>query len=107
MGHLAEIIACIILTLKGYRILKRRFKTPLGEIDLIASKEKTLILLEVKSRKTIQKALESLTEHQKKRINQAAKFVLNDRMMSGKDHVRFDFFALSYLRWKHIKNAWI
>ncbi len=37
-GLFAETIAALLLRLKGHRILARRYKTPVGEIDLVALK---------------------------------------------------------------------
>ena len=50
-GHAAESIAAFYLMLRGYRILKRRYKTPVGEIDIIAKKDSALHFVEVKSLK--------------------------------------------------------
>jgi len=55
-GLLAETIAALLLRLKGHRILARRFKTPVGEIDLVALKGKRLAFVEVKRRKTFDEA---------------------------------------------------
>ena len=38
-GIFSEIAAIIFLTFKGYTILDRRFKTKIGEIDIIAKKK--------------------------------------------------------------------
>jgi putative endonuclease len=35
-GHIAELVAAVLLMAKGYRILARRWRSPYGEIDLIA-----------------------------------------------------------------------
>ena len=51
LGRFGEDQAVDYLTLKGYRILKRNFRCRLGEIDIIASKENTLVFAEVKLRK--------------------------------------------------------
>ncbi len=51
-GHAAETIAALMLRLKGHRIVARRYKTPVGEIDLVALKGKRLAFVEVKRRKT-------------------------------------------------------
>jgi putative endonuclease len=41
-----------LLRLKGYAVVARRYKTPVGEIDLVALKGKRLAFIEVKRRKT-------------------------------------------------------
>src|SRR5262245_55959447 len=60
-GRDAEAAAALWLRLKGYRILDSRVKTPKGEIDLIASKGKMLIFVEVKAREEQGKALDAVT----------------------------------------------
>jgi Uncharacterised protein family UPF0102 len=37
-GVLAESLVALLLRLKGHRIVARRYKTPVGEIDLVALK---------------------------------------------------------------------
>ena len=49
-GVFAETAAALMLRLKGYAIVARRYKTPVGEIDLVALKGKRLAFLEVKRR---------------------------------------------------------
>lgn len=48
-GHRAEWLAALFLMVRGYRLIGFRLKTPLAEIDLLAVKDKTLIVFEVKS----------------------------------------------------------
>lgn len=48
----AETVASALLRLKGYAIVARRYKTPVGEVDLVALKGRRLVLVEVKRRKT-------------------------------------------------------
>jgi putative endonuclease len=52
----------------GFRILARRWKSPLGEIDIIAARRHTLIVVEVKARVKLDDAAEAVTERQKQRI---------------------------------------
>jgi len=47
-GRMAENVAALFLQLKGYQILARRWKSPLGEIDLIARQGRTLVCIESK-----------------------------------------------------------
>ncbi len=51
-GLFAETVTALILRLKGHRIVARRYKTPVGEIDLVALKGRRLAFIEVKRRKT-------------------------------------------------------
>ena len=51
-GHRGEWLAALALRLKGYRILARRYRTRLGEIDIIASNRQYLVFCEVNLRKS-------------------------------------------------------
>ncbi|NSW55502.1 MAG: YraN family protein [Armatimonadetes bacterium] len=51
-GTTAEDLAAIYLVLRGYRILCRRRANALGELDIVARKGRTLVLVEVRSRRT-------------------------------------------------------
>jgi putative endonuclease len=55
-GLFAETVAALLLRAKGNRILARRYKTPVGEIDLVALKGRRLAFVEVKQRRTIDDA---------------------------------------------------
>jgi putative endonuclease len=71
-GRLAEIAAAALLIVKGYRILEWRVRGPFGEIDLIAVRGRRLAFVEVKSRRSIEKAQDSISFRQSKRIRAAA-----------------------------------
>jgi putative endonuclease len=71
-GIVAEWLAAALLMFKGYRILARRHRTRLGEIDLIAVRGQRLAFVEVKRRSTIDGAAQSIGEHQTQRIAAAA-----------------------------------
>jgi putative endonuclease len=104
-GLRAEGFAAWFLRLKGYRILERRVKTPVGEIDLIAQRGKALIFVEVKSRGTMTEALESIRSRQTRRITRAAEYYLA-RQREIYAEIRFDVVALEFpLKIKHIRSA--
>jgi putative endonuclease len=71
-GLIAELVAATLLMLKGYRILARRHRTRLGEIDLIAVRGRRLAFVEVKRRPTIEHATLCIDERQIQRISAAA-----------------------------------
>ncbi|MEQ1697926.1 MAG: YraN family protein [Hyphomicrobiaceae bacterium] len=71
-GLWAEFAAAIYLSLKGYRILARRYKTHSGEIDLIAVRGGVVAFVEVKARLTFAAAEFSISPRQSKRIRCAA-----------------------------------
>src|ERR1700710_2945196 len=71
-GISAESRACIYLIAKGYRILARRFRTPYGEIDVVARRRGLLAFVEVKARANLDDAAYSVTPQQQQRIVTAA-----------------------------------
>lgn len=71
-GLWAECFAALFMTLKGYRILARRYRTASGEIDFIAVRGKTVCFVEVKARLTLEAAEASITPRQSRRIRRAA-----------------------------------
>jgi Holliday junction resolvase-like predicted endonuclease len=67
-GRDAERDAAAMLTRRGYEILSRRFRSPAGEIDLVASKGPHLAIVEVKARRNRDEAAWSVTPRQQRRI---------------------------------------
>ena len=90
LGISAESRAAAWLIAHGYRILARRFKSPMGEIDIIAARRYTLIFVEVKARATLDDAALSITERQKQRIAVAAEIWLAGNPMPAIRDMRFD-----------------
>ncbi|HEY1362249.1 MAG TPA: YraN family protein [Xanthobacteraceae bacterium] len=71
-GISAESRAAALLVAKGFRILARRWKSPVGEIDIVARRRHLLAFVEVKARETLDEAAWSVTERQRARIIAAA-----------------------------------
>src|SRR5437764_13275548 len=72
IGISAESRAAALLIAKGFRIVARRFKSPVGEIDIVARRRSLLIFVEVKARPDLEEAAWSVTERQRARIIAAA-----------------------------------
>ncbi len=72
LGLFAELVAAACLVVRGYRILARRAKSALGEIDLIAVRGRRLAFVEVKYRATREDALTALEAANHRRIASAA-----------------------------------
>ena len=90
LGISAESRAAAWLIAHGYRILARRFKSPLGEIDIIAARGRTLIFVEVKARATLDEAAEAVTPRQQQRIAAAAEIWLAANPVPAISDMRFD-----------------
>lgn len=106
-GRLAETVAAWSLRLRGYRIVARRFRTPLGEIDLIARRGRCLAFVEVKARSDVEQALAALGPRQRGRTLRAAELFL----LRHPDHAgcmfRFDLIAVRPWRLpRHLVDAW-
>jgi putative endonuclease len=71
-GHVAEAAAMLLLLAKGFRPIARRYRTPLGEIDLIVKRGRTIAFVEVKARASQTDALESVGRQSERRIIDAA-----------------------------------
>ena len=71
-GLSAESRAAAFLIAKGYRIAARRFKSPVGEIDIVARRRRSLVFVEVKARERLDDAAEAVTPRQRRRIIAAA-----------------------------------
>lgn len=106
-GLWAESAAAWLLRLKGYRILARRWRSPLGEIDLVARKGRTLVVVEVKRRDARGLALEAVTPRQRQRIERAALLFLQRNRGLAECDLRFDVVVVGALgRPQHIADAW-
>lgn len=105
-GLYAEVIAILYLFFKGYKILKWRFKTPLGEIDILAEKKGELVCVEVKQRAGLQQALEAVTPKARERISRCARIFVSQKPGYFNKSIRFDLIAISGLRIRHLDNAW-
>jgi putative endonuclease len=85
-GLSAETRAAAYLIAKGYRILAKRFRTPYGEIDIVARRRNLLAFVEVKARSTLDEAAYAVTPRQQRRIIDAAQAWL----MAHPEHADFD-----------------
>jgi putative endonuclease len=105
-GHRGEWLAAAALMLKGYRIIARRYRTKLGEIDLIARRGDLVLIIEVKARKTLIEAMEAIAHQSERRIEGAADLWLSHQPDFGKLSVRFDMVAVLPRRWPvHVENV--
>jgi putative endonuclease len=105
-GVWAERLAAIALLFKGYRILHFRYRTGVGEIDLVARRGKVLAFVEVKSRKGGATA-EAVHPAQASRLVRAGNAFLAKNPALYMLDIRFDVMLCGGFGWpKHIKSAW-
>ena len=89
-GLSAESRAAAFLMAKGYRILAKRFRTPHGEIDLVARKRNLIAFVEVKARASLDEAAYAVTPRQQARIINAAQVWLMAHPEHAEFELRFD-----------------
>ena len=105
-GHVAEWLAAGALMAKGFRIVALRYRTKLGEIDLIARRGDLVLIVEVKARRTLIEAMEAVARTSERRIEAAADLWLARQPDFGRLSVRFDMVAVLPWRWPvHVENA--
>jgi len=89
-GLSAEARAAAYLMAKGYRILAKRFRTPYGEIDIVARRRGLLAFIEVKARASLDEAAYAVTPRQQARIIAAAQAWLMAHPEHADFELRFD-----------------
>ena len=95
LGVSAESIAAIFLGAKGYRTIARRWKSPVGEIDLVIKRGRLIVFVEVKARKDFDQAAESVLVRQRRRIVAAAQAWLAAHPEHAGYDMRFDAVLVS------------
>jgi putative endonuclease len=106
-GIAAETLCLWLLRLKGYRILARDLRTPVGEIDIVARRGRTLVAVEVKRRARLEEAAEAIGQHQRRRILRALAWFAQRQPDGEGLTMRFDAMLLDGgLLPRHIRDAW-
>ncbi|RZJ95866.1 MAG: YraN family protein [Brevundimonas sp.] len=105
LGHRSEWLAAILLMLKGYQILGFRLKTRSGEIDILARRGRTLAVVEVKRRSTMEQALAALRPDQYDRLLIAGQAVLRQRPSLAGHLLRIDIVALAPRRFPRHRSG--
>jgi len=105
-GHRSEWLAALALMLKGFRIVARRYKTKLGEIDLIARRGDLVLIVEVKARPTLEEAMDAIGRQSERRIEAAADLWLARQPDFARLSMRFDMVAVLPRRWPvHVEDV--
>ena len=90
LGLSAESRAALLLIAKAYRILARHWKTPFGQIDIVARRRGVLVFVEVKARERIDDAVEAVAKRNKRRIVSAAELWHARHPDHANGEIRFD-----------------
>lgn len=105
-GRRGEAFAALFLAIKGYRVLARRVKTPVGEIDLVARRGRSTVFVEVKQRSFSHQQADALYAVNRRRIVRAAELWLARHPDAAEGELRFDVIFLAPFAWpRHIVGA--
>ena len=109
LGQRGEARAARYLKGLGYRIIRRNYRSPSGEVDIIAQDGETLVFVEVKARKdnAFGSPLEAVDQRKRKRITGAALFYMSG--LKEQPCARFDVIGIMQRGWRteveHIIDA--
>ncbi|HTO31151.1 MAG TPA: YraN family protein [Pararhizobium sp.] len=105
-GSLAEYRAALFLFLKGYRIVAFRYRTRLGEIDIIARKGNLIACVEVKARRSLEDSVFAVSDFAQRRIRAASDIWLAKQRDSSRLSIRYDIVSVMPWRWPvHLPDA--
>jgi putative endonuclease len=94
LGQKGENVAAKFLTTKGYKIIQRNFNAKVGEIDIVARKDKTIVFVEVKTRVEDQvRPEDQVTLEKQHQISKAADVFLS-RFGFPQPPAQFDVIAI-------------
>ncbi len=110
-GIRAERWARAKLRLSAYGVLTQRYKTPFGEIDVVARRGKTLVYVEVKARASAHAAFSAVSSQQQHRIVKAAHHFIAHYPEYANHTMRFDVICVVprpywFPRIIHVQDAW-
>lgn len=98
LGKLGEDLAFKKIKRLGYKRIVRNYRCPLGEVDLIARDDETLVFIEIKTRKgskSAGRAKEAVDERKKRQLSRVAlAYMKSHECIETK--ARFDVVAVSF-----------
>ncbi len=106
-GIKGETSAKEYLISKGYKVLECNYKNNLGEIDIIAKQDNTLVFVEVKKRQSLKYGYprEAVNYYKQQKIRRVAMVYLKQIGLFDKIAVRFDVVDILGNKITHIQNA--
>jgi putative endonuclease len=95
LGEAGEELAARRLRELGYRVLERNYRCPVGEIDCVAVKDRTLVFLEVKARTSSDYGgpLEAVDRRKRRKLTRLAHYYALQKGLSNVPQ-RFDVVAV-------------
>ncbi len=105
-GRKGEMLAAWWLRLTGWRILARRVKLAVGEVDLVARRGRAVAFVEVKWRRDAAALAGSIDAYRLRRVARAADAIAAKYVRAG-DTMQIDVILIAPGRWpRRIANAW-
>lgn len=113
LGDRGEDAAAKFLKRRGFRILARSVDSPLGELDIIAVDGRTIVFVEVKTRRSDEagRPAEAIDERKRRRMTQGALAYLKANRLLNYT-ARFDVVAITWpadaarpMSIEHLKNV--
>ena len=105
-GHVSEYLAALYLLAKGYRIHAIRYRTKLGEIDIVARRGNLVVCVEVKARRDVDSAVFAVTATAQRRIRAASEIWLSRQPDGHHLSLRYDIVAVMPWRLpRHLTDA--
>lgn len=102
LGDRGEALAARYLRRRGYRVVARQVRDVLGEIDIVAIDRRTVVFVEVKTRRamTAGEALSAVTSEKQCRISRSAlRFMRRNELLECA--ARFDVIAVIWPKQQH------
>ena len=95
-GEKGENLAVWYLKQNGYKIIEQNYRNPLGEIDIIAQEKKTIVFVEVKSRRSVRYGTPkwAVTPQKQRKISMVALYYLKTTRQTDA-RARFDVVAIT------------
>jgi putative endonuclease len=107
-GALGEKRAVETLTREGYKIVEKNYRSPFGEIDIIAEEDDYLVFIEVKKRNTMAfgSPFEAVSPQKKRHIIRSAMFYMKKHRCFDRK-VRFDVVGVESEKVRILKHAFM
>ena len=97
LGERGEALAWNFLKKHGYRLLEKNFRTRLGEMDVIAEKDGTIVFIEVKTRRHHHFGTpeEAVDWRKRRKLVQVAQAFLQSKRLEDRA-ARFDVLSVTW-----------
>lgn len=107
LGQAWEARAARFLAARGIRIIERGYRCRLGEIDLIGTEGKVLVIVEVRARGGADAAIETIGLRKQRRIINATRHYLMRNPEWFSRHIRFDVVAIDRIDSAQPEIQWV